>query len=90
MVAYLCIYVDVVVAQPGTGSNGNRKLVLIAIALYGTAQMFIKLFLAIWHHVWWMISSYSGCCRAKLEDGRKQKVDALWLTLKQEYAQIQN
>lgn len=90
IVAYLCIYVDVVVAQPGLGADNNRKFVLIAIALYGTSQMFIKLFLAISHHVWWMISSYSRCCRAMLEDGRKERVDALWKALRREYNQIED
>jgi hypothetical protein len=86
----VCIYVDVVITnQPGMGPDNNRKIVLIIIALYGTAQMFIKLFLAICHHVWWMISRYSRCCRAVLEEGRKERVDALWKTLKEEYAQIE-
>ena len=64
--AYVCIYVDVVVAQPDTGPQNTRKYVLIAIAMYGTAQMFIKLFLAIMHHLWWMLTRYSSCCRRVL------------------------
>jgi hypothetical protein len=69
IVAYICIYVDVVIAQPGTGPDNNRKFVLIAIALYGTGQMFVKLSLALYHHIWWMVSSYSGCCTSILEEG---------------------
>lgn len=64
--AYVCIYVDVVINQPDTGPDNNRKFVLISIALYGTAQMFVKLFLAAIHHVWWMMTRYSSCCRTML------------------------
>jgi len=71
ILAYVCIYVDIVINQPNTGPDSNRKYVLIVVAIYGTVQMFTKLALAIYHHVWWMISNYSGCCRTVLEEGRK-------------------
>lgn len=55
------------IAQPGVGPNNNRKLVLIAIAIYGTVQMFIKLILAYYHH----IKFHLTCCYNMLEEGRR-------------------
>jgi len=52
------IYVDVVIYQPGTGTQNNRKWVLIIIAMYGTSQFLIKALLAIFHHIKWLLT---GC-----------------------------
>lgn len=72
--AYICIYVDIVIAQPNTGPDGNRKMVLIAIAIYSSVQMGIKLLLAIFHHIRFHIV----CCQAPIAQGRKVRVDAYW------------
>ena len=50
LLAYIFIYLDLVIDQPGIGPRANRKLVLVAIALYGTSQIFVKLVLALYHH----------------------------------------
>lgn len=49
--AYIFIYVDVVIAQPNVGPYGNRKIILIVIAIYSSVQMLIKLILAIYHQI---------------------------------------
>lgn len=72
--AYICIYVDIVIAQPNAGPNGNRKMVLIAIAIYSSVQMAIKLILAIFHHIRFHIV----CCQAPIATKRRTKVNAYW------------
>ena len=57
----------------------------MAIALYGTSQIFVKLVLALWHH----FKFHLTCCFNMLEKGRKEKVDALWARLYQEYRDIE-
>jgi len=89
LLAYVCIYVDIVVAQPSTGPNNNRRYVLIAIAFYGTIQMFIRLTLAIGHHMWWLLTRVSDCCRGTLEKDRLEKVNALWDKLNRDYQKIE-
>ena len=83
--AYICIYVDIVVNQNSISSNQNRKIVLIIIAFYGTGQLAIKLILAIFHHFSWMLS---GCCQNHMEEGRVEKVNQLWNSLYKEYEDI--
>lgn len=63
------IYVDVVIYQPGTGAQNNRKWVLIIIAIYGTSQLLIKSLLAIFHHIKWVLTD-CRCLRKPLGQGR--------------------
>jgi hypothetical protein len=77
LLAYIFIYLDIVINQPGLGPRSNRRIVLIAIAIYGTMQMLIKILLALWHH----LKFHLTCCFNTLEPGRKEKVDALWSRL---------
>ena len=66
IIAYLFIYIDIVVTQPdagvGTTSQGAR-IILVVIAIYGTAQMFLKLVLAYFHHIKWMLTD---CCQSPM------------------------
>ena len=85
IIAYIFIYVDIVVSQPEAGSgttNNGARIILVIIAIYGTAQMFLKLILAYFHHIKWMLTN---CCRSKIEPERKDKVKAIWRELNYEY-----
>lgn len=63
LLAYVFIYIDVVIPESGTGPLGNRKWILIIIAIYGTAQMLVKSCLAIYYHFKWC---FTDCrCRDK-------------------------
>lgn len=73
--AYLFIYIDTVVAP-------TSQMVLVGIAIYGTLQMFVKLVLAIWHHVGWMLCN---CCRVSMEPERRVEVENVWRRLKDDY-----
>ena len=79
ILAYLFIYIDIVVSQPeagvANGVNTGARIILVVIAIYGTAQMFIKLVLAMIHHIAWMTCN---CCRGTMEEVRKSKVKNLW------------
>lgn len=85
LLAYLLIYIDIVIGQPGLGPWNNRRYGLIIILMWGTSQVLIKLVLAVWHH----IKFHLTCCYNTLEPGRKEKVDALWEGLNMEYKQIE-
>lgn len=82
ILAYLFIYIDIVVSQPEAGvTNGvntGARIILVVIAIYGTAQMFIKLVLALVHHIAWMTCN---CCRGKMEEKRIEKAKRLWKDL---------
>jgi hypothetical protein len=71
------IYVDVVIYQPGTGTQNNRKWVLIIIAFYGTSQLLIKSLLAIFHHIKWVLTN-CRCLREPLGKGRDVFVNDYW------------
>lgn len=62
--AYIFIYVDVVIAQPNVGPDGNRKIILIVIAIYSSVQMLIKLILAIYHQIKFLLTC--KCCQKQL------------------------
>jgi hypothetical protein len=82
ILAYLFIYIDIVVSQPEAGvTNGvntGARIILVVIAIYGTAQMFVKLVLALVHHIAWMTCN---CCRGKMEEKRIEKAKILWREL---------
>jgi len=84
LLAYIFIYVDVVIPESGTGPQNNRKMVLIVIAVYGTTQMLIKSMLAIYYHFKWLFTD-CRCCRNPLFPDRPQRVDKLWSRLNAEY-----
>ena len=95
ILAYIFIYIDIVVCQGNSnsnvctnlsGGNGGAGIVLVCIAIYSTTQMFLKLVLAMGHHISWMLCN---CCRGTLEEDRRDKVNRLWGDLKREYAGIQ-
>jgi hypothetical protein len=73
-----------VIPQKDTGPNGNRKYVLIAIAIYSTTQLLIKGLLAIYHHFKWMLFDCK-CIQGMLYSGRPDKVKSLWKKLDGEY-----
>lgn len=79
------IYVDVVVYQSGTGTQNNRKWVLIIIAIYGTSQLLIKSLLAIFHHLKWLITE-CRCLRKPLAgQGRDTLVKNFWTNSNDSY-----
>jgi hypothetical protein len=79
------IYVDIVIYQPGTGVQNNRKWVLIIIAIYGTSQFLIKALLAIFHHIKWLVCN-CGCGSKILgPDDRENKVKAFWEQSNRDY-----
>lgn len=74
ILAYVCIYVDVVITQGSLGPNGNRKKVILAIAIFGSAQLLIKIILAFYHHIYYHVI----CCKRPLEVERLRKVQDFW------------
>jgi len=87
--AYLFIYIDVVIPESGTGPLGNRKYVLIIIAIYGTAQMFTKAVLAIFYHFRWCITD-CRCWNIKpMYEDRLVHVNRLWKKLNDDYLNLQ-
>lgn len=84
LLAYIMIYVDVVIYQSGTGKQNNRKWVLIIIAIYGTSQLLIKSLLAIFHHFKWMLTD-CRCLRKPLAEGRDTIVNNYWKHTNEEY-----
>jgi hypothetical protein len=84
LLSYIMIYVDVVIPESGTGPQDNRKWVLIIIAIYGTAQMFIKSMLAIFYHFRWMLTD-CRCLRKPLYPERAEKVNQFWDKINDEY-----
>lgn len=79
------MYVDVVIPESGTGPLGNRKWVLIIIAMYGTAQMLTKALLAIYYHIKWMITDCRCLNDKMMYEGRVKLVNELWAKLKSDY-----
>lgn len=84
LLAYIFIYVDVVIPESGTGPQNNRKMILVIIAIYGTSQMFLKSVLAIYYHLKWLFTD-CRCCRKVLYPDRAQRVNKLWEKLNTEY-----
>lgn len=90
ILAFLFVYVDVVIPESGTGPQGNRKMVLIVIAIYGTTQMLIKALLAIYYHFKWMITDCRCLNDKPMYEDRVPYVDKLWEKLNHDYlAEIQ-
>lgn len=90
ILAYLFIYIDIVVSQPEAGvTNGvntGARIILVVIAIYGTAQMFMKLVLALVHHIAWMTCN---CCRGQMEGSRVKFVHDLWKDLDSTYRGVE-
>ena len=85
MLAFLFIYVDVVIPESGTGPLGNRKWVLIFIAFYGTIQMTTKACLAIFYHWRWMLTD-CRCFNSKaMFEDRAPLVNQLWRQMNDDY-----
>lgn len=88
--AFIFIYVDVVIPESGTGPLGNRKWVLIIIAMYGTSQMFIKSVLAIYYHFKWMFTDCRCLNQKPMYEDRLPHVNRLWSKLNQDYNKLVN
>jgi len=78
--AFIMIYVDEVIPNTttNTGPNGNRRIVLIAIAYYGTVYLLLKGLMAFYHQIKWLLSRMCECCRGPLEPNRPLKMLAFW------------
>lgn len=85
MLAYVFVYVDVVIPESGNSALGTRKWILIFIAMYGTAQMIVKAGLAIYYHFKWMITDCRCLNRKPMYEDRIPQVTRLWQKLNQEY-----
>ena len=85
MLAYVFIYIDVVIPESGTGPLGNRKWVLIIIAMYGTSQMTIKAMLAIYYHMKWMITDCRCWNQKPMYEDRVPHVNRLWQEMNEKY-----
>lgn len=89
LLAYVMVYVDVVVPESGTGPKNNRRMILIIIAIYGTAQMFLKASLAIYYHLKWCLTDCT-CLRKQLYPDRRERVERLWNHVNEKYRNIMN
>lgn len=74
ILAYICIYVDVVITQGSLGPGENRRKVILGIAIFGSIQLLIKIVLAFYHHVYY----HAICCKRPLEMERSEKVKDFW------------
>jgi len=77
LLSYIYIYIDIVIPQNDTGPDGNRKYVLIAIAIYSTLQLFVKGMLAVYHHFKWVLTD-CRCLTGMKYPGRPDLVRTLW------------
>ena len=85
LLAYLFIYIDVVIPESGTGPLGNRKWMLIIIAFYGTIQMFIKACLAIYYHWQWMLTDCRCWSDKPMYEDRVPHVNRYWKKMTDDY-----
>jgi len=88
VLAYIFIYVDVVIPESGTGPLGNRKWILIFIAIYGTTQMLIKCSLAIYYHLKWCFTDCRCLNKKPMYEDRIEHVEKLWKALNAEYLKL--
>ena len=88
MLAFIFIYVDVVIPESGTGPLGNRKWVLIIIAVYGTVQMLVRCVLAIYYHLKWCFTDCRCLNKRPMYEDRLDHVQRLWRKLNAEYLEL--
>jgi hypothetical protein len=64
ILAYILIYVDIVVPQR-EGKEGG--LVLLGICIYATVQIAIKTLLALWYFLKWaIVHLFQKCCKSPM------------------------
>jgi hypothetical protein len=85
ILAYILIYVDIVVPQR-EGKEGG--IVLLAICIYATVQIAIKTLLALWNFLGWaLVHLFQKCCRLTMEPETNLKLTKdIFDGLKSEYA----
>ena len=64
VLAFVFIYIDIVIpnSKNNTGPDGNRRMVLIALAFYGTFYLTLKALLAFYHQIKWLFNRLCSCC----------------------------
>ena len=85
VLAYIFIYIDIVIPETCTGPFGNRKIVLIVIAMYGTAQMMVKAGLAIYYHFKWCITDCRCWNQKPMYEDRLEHVERFWKKINDDY-----
>lgn len=61
LLAYVLIYIDIVIPNWTTGPNENRRIIIICIGFYSTAYFLLKSVLAIYHQLKWILSGCGRC-----------------------------
>lgn len=65
----------------------KKGVVLLAIGVYATSILFIKVFFALVHHIKWLI--FERCCRSIRYDGfRKEKLKNFWVESYRQYSRM--
>ena len=77
VLTFIFLYVDIISRQ----SDPTRDdIILVAIAIYGSAIIAIKTLLAVYHHLKWLI--FERCCITELvrpnEEKRVDVIDRYW------------
>lgn len=85
ILAYILIYVDIVVPQR-EGKEGG--IVLLGICIYATVQIAIKTLLALWNFLGWaLVHLFQKCCKSHMEPETNLKLTFdIFDKLKKEYA----
>lgn len=84
VLAFLFIYIDVISRENTDKDRGD--VVLIAIAVYGTAFMLLKTVLAVYNHLKWMCCI--KCCtkpERESKGGRMNAINNYWKEVNKEW-----
>ena len=75
ILAFIFLYIDIISFENGTSNDGGK--VLLAIAVYATAQLAIKVILALLYHI--IEHCRILCCYKNIaEDTRAQAINDYW------------
>jgi chitin synthase len=85
VLAYLLIYIDVVVPQRN-GTQGGY--VLLGICIYASFQIGFKAVLALVHFVWWIFRYKMCCIKFDIPEGNDLNVNRKWNGLKEAYFRL--
>lgn len=87
LLAYIFIYIDVIIHENDTGDAAKRRIVLIAIGIFSTITFTIKCVLAIYHHLKWVLTSFK-CCQKQMYPNRIDGVESFWKNERFEFSKI--
>jgi len=78
ILAYILIYIDIVIPNDTKGPNNNRRIILICLGYYSTFYFLLKAMFAFSHQIKLICRSCASCCSKPLLEGRVEKVRKYW------------